>query len=131
MEWPSGSVLPEGIEFAAPVPVMGAPPRLAASAAAAEVVPAGPLVTTRLVLASNCEHRKRICAANTSFTVSLARRVVVVRDVLFVRDLPSLLPPSAIVAPIALPAAARAPVALPVPETLLFVTPAAPALLLA
>ncbi|MDE2473699.1 MAG: hypothetical protein KGO48_01475 [Alphaproteobacteria bacterium] len=87
------------MEFAG-VPVTGAPPRFAVSAAATEVVPAGPLVTTRLFLASNCEHKNRICDDKMSFAAKLAPVLLLARDVSLTRDLPSPLPPSAVPDPI-------------------------------
>lgn len=107
----------------------GAPPRFAVSAAATDVVPAGPLVTTLLFLASNCEHKNRICDDKMSFAVKLAPVLLFARDVWLTRDPPSPLPPSAVPDPIPLLLAVPAPVVFPAREMLLFAAPLVPAVL--
>lgn len=107
----------------------GAPPRFTVSAAATDVVPAGPLVTTRSFLAANCEHKDRICDDKMSFAVRLAPVLLLARDVWLTRDLPSPLPPSAVPDAISLPPAIPAPGIFPAREMLLFAAPLAPAVL--
>ena len=136
MEWPSGVVGPPEAGPAAAVPVMGAPPRFAFSAAATDVAPAGPLVTTWLSLANNREHKNRICACRMSAaalaSVMLpARGVLLARNLLFAPDLASPFPPSAVAAPTTLPLAAAAPDAMPLPDAPLLRDPVPPALLFA
>lgn len=107
----------------------GAPPRFAVSAAATDVVPAGPLVTTRLSLASNCEHKNRICNDKMSFAVKLVVVLLLARDVWLTRGLPRPFPPSAVPDPIPLALAVTAPVVFPAREMPLFAAPLVPAVL--